>query len=365
MAAPVPQPITCTKLGASSIRVNYPNVASETGYEIEYATDAAFTNGFLVTGAVNTTQKDIAGLPAGTRWFVRVRSTSVDGPSEWSNVATAFTDKLAAAVEPAGNTLAAAIIVPQIPLTSLACAQAISGYPVDNLMAESHMLALRASGATIDITFDAGGEAIDTFSLIGTNASDTLTWQIYGGSSLANVSGGTPDFTAFTPARKLRASDGLNQRPSFHSFHRLAAPRTDRWWRIRINCDSAIFEARHLNVGLARVAADRTLSRGLEQTPNSLGEFERRRDTTPNRQQGWVMRQVTFDVEYMLNDEWYEKFADLWWRLGDSQPCLAIPNGKPGKYFHDRMLFGDMSKLGDEMVSSFHVSQSYQINSLI
>jgi len=63
------------------------NSTDETGFTIQRATDAAFTNGLnTTTVAANTTTRQQTFLPRGVTYYYRVRATNSVGPSEWSNV---------------------------------------------------------------------------------------------------------------------------------------------------------------------------------------------------------------------------------------------------------------------------------------
>jgi endoglucanase len=68
------------------------NATSETGFELDRATNSAFTSG-LVTATLpaNTTSRTVTGLSAATTYYFRVRATSSAGNSEYSGTASATT----------------------------------------------------------------------------------------------------------------------------------------------------------------------------------------------------------------------------------------------------------------------------------
>jgi hypothetical protein len=70
------------------VTVTWSDVTGETGYEIQWSSDAGFgTVAGSGTAAANATSFTTGNL-ARTTWYVRVRATNVLGPSGWSAVLT-------------------------------------------------------------------------------------------------------------------------------------------------------------------------------------------------------------------------------------------------------------------------------------
>jgi hypothetical protein len=61
-----------------------------TGYDLQYARDAAFTVGVITLAGVSS-PRTITGLTSATRYWVRVRAKNVVGVSGWSSAATVTT----------------------------------------------------------------------------------------------------------------------------------------------------------------------------------------------------------------------------------------------------------------------------------
>ena len=91
---PVPMPSQVTNLSltagddAGELDVQWDPVANTKTYEVQFATDMAFTLG-VVTLKPTTKSKAVAtSMTTGTRMWCHVRSTNASGTGAWSDVAT-------------------------------------------------------------------------------------------------------------------------------------------------------------------------------------------------------------------------------------------------------------------------------------
>lgn len=93
-----------TDIGPDNALVSWtaPGGATATGYDLQWARDAAFTNS-VVTSSSDTwgTSRRITGLLTATRYYVRVRSKTANGVGSWSP-GTAFDTVSGAKVKVAG-----------------------------------------------------------------------------------------------------------------------------------------------------------------------------------------------------------------------------------------------------------------------
>ena len=68
------------------------NSTNEDGFELDRATNSAFTTGLVTaTLSANTTSRTVTGLTAATTYYFRVRATSGSGNSDYSSVASVTT----------------------------------------------------------------------------------------------------------------------------------------------------------------------------------------------------------------------------------------------------------------------------------
>jgi hypothetical protein len=75
--------------GNGQVTLNWGDVATETGYTIEYATNSSFSPTSSTTAAQNATSKVIGSLTNGTLYYFRMKATNASGSSGWSPTATA------------------------------------------------------------------------------------------------------------------------------------------------------------------------------------------------------------------------------------------------------------------------------------
>jgi hypothetical protein len=93
VAPDAPGSLAVSSVTASSIDLVWTDQAqNETGFELQHATDAAFTaNVISTTLAADATSSSVTSLAAGTTYYLRVRATNDAGPSAWSNAVSATT----------------------------------------------------------------------------------------------------------------------------------------------------------------------------------------------------------------------------------------------------------------------------------
>jgi hypothetical protein len=88
--APTAPTLTLGAVGMDTVNLTRTTPANATSFELQRATNAAFTAG-LVTVAMGATTLASAGLAAGTQHWFRVRAVGPGGTSPWSAVVTAHT----------------------------------------------------------------------------------------------------------------------------------------------------------------------------------------------------------------------------------------------------------------------------------
>ena len=89
-----PSNLVATAVSSTQINLTWTdNATNETGFTIQRATNAAFTNGLntITLNAANQTVYINTGRQPNTTYYYRVRAFNAVGPSAWSNVASAFT----------------------------------------------------------------------------------------------------------------------------------------------------------------------------------------------------------------------------------------------------------------------------------
>jgi hypothetical protein len=86
LGTPVP---TCTASSMTQIQCTWASITNATSYDLEYATNAAFTGATPVTGATSPYTR--SGLSAGTTVYFRVKSVAPGYTSGWSATSSATT----------------------------------------------------------------------------------------------------------------------------------------------------------------------------------------------------------------------------------------------------------------------------------
>ena len=89
-----PSNLVATAISSTQINLTWTdNATNETGFTIQRATNAAFTTGLntITLNAANQTVYTNTGRAPSTTYYYRVQAFNAEGPSAWSNVASAFT----------------------------------------------------------------------------------------------------------------------------------------------------------------------------------------------------------------------------------------------------------------------------------
>jgi hypothetical protein len=191
-APTMPATISATANSSSQITVNWSDSSNnETGFEIQRATNAAFTANMATispTIAPNTTSKPITGLTASTTYFFRVRSINSAGSSAWKSMTTGVA------------TQAAPVTAPTMPATISATANSSSQITVnwsDSSNNETSFTLQRArnSSFTTELTTLSSTLAAGTTSY---QSSGLLASTIYFYRVRANNSSGSSAYKAMT-----------------------------------------------------------------------------------------------------------------------------------------------------------------------
>lgn len=77
----------------NKIKVSWSKDNNATGYKIMYSSNSSFKGAKTITVAKNVVSKEIAGLKAGTKYFVKVCSVNAKASSAWTKTMTATTPK--------------------------------------------------------------------------------------------------------------------------------------------------------------------------------------------------------------------------------------------------------------------------------
>lgn len=88
-----PSGLAATAASSSQVNLTWAdNATTEEGFELDRATNSAFTSGLVATNlAANTTSRSVTGLSAATTYYFRVRATNSAGSSEYSGTASVTT----------------------------------------------------------------------------------------------------------------------------------------------------------------------------------------------------------------------------------------------------------------------------------
>lgn len=218
----------------------------------------------------------------------------------------------------------------------------VAGFPASNLGRQSPAMAWRAvaQGGGAQFWIESDGSPIDTIALFDTNLPEGAQIRVVGADTLESVTGGGQYATAFQP---FRASANLGGRRGYHGIVRLPAPQGYRFWRVDIGGQMPpgdLIHVTHAVFGLARTIKNYS---DLTEQPFDLGTFERARDGSPDAVAGFRGRRVDFELALMTESQHEAAFADLSQRVGATDPVLIIPNSREGAYFHDRLLYGNLT----------------------
>lgn len=160
-----------------------------------------------------------------------------------------------------------------------------------------------------------GEQSVDFCSLMAANAQPGTTIRLRLGASQAEVDGTAPYDSGALPLidpAKTR-SDGL-----YHSHLELTAPEDASWWRIDIGGHTGDFSASALVMGQKRTAA-RFYNRDREFGFEDLGSLDISRNGVVAETDGFILRTLLFRLQWVSEDEYYDKWEPLFSRKGKRQ----------------------------------------------
>lgn len=289
----------------------------------------------------------VYGLNQAARYYGRARARLPEGAHEaWSPLAGMRT--------PPGtprNTAPAAvmidrarIVVPET-IVSLISDQETVGFAPKNMLRDSPAphrqpgLDVGAAFPRWGFDFETAGGPTDTIALLQTNMAEVATATLYAGDTFAEAR--TNEAEVWTGP--FRASQNLPGRPGYHMLACLDVPLSKKFWRLVIFGDAPgdpapVGEFGHLICGLSRRSKNHAIEK--KETVVDLGSLERQRSGVVDRLAGFRMRRVDFDLAMLSESEYETLYADLYWRVGTTDPVLVVPNAKVGDMLHDRILYG-------------------------
>ena len=307
----------------------------------------------------------VEGLNQQTKYFYRARLIAPDGSrGAWSRVhfTTSKTVSLAD-TSPAQVMIKPAMIVVPDYVYMMDTSETISGYPVSNLLYDAPT-AWRAqmAGSKCWFTFQTGAP-FDTLALLASNASEASIISLSSANTPEGLEATSPKPQRIT--QRFRVSTGLPQRRFFHCLMRLPSLNSFPFHKIEIEgaLPGAVFQAQHLIVGRNR--STKNMSVGKSETPVDMSRLERTRGGLPDRALGARLRQIDFDLAMLTEEQFETQYADLWYRVGTSEPVLVVPNSKPGTFLHDRIAYGAIRSMRSLNPASPRFTQSLSIESLI
>ena len=194
---PVRPTLSNASASGTSITVNYTNVAGETGYTIQYATNPAFTEGLgSTTAAADTTSKVVSGLTSNTTYYFRVLANNSALVSPPSNPLTATTGGVTQPPAAPSSLAATAASSSQINLTWTDNATNEAGFKIERSLTGT-------SGWSQIATVAAN---VTSFSNTGLTASTTYHYRVRANNS-AGDSAYSNTSNATTQAGSLLADD--------------------------------------------------------------------------------------------------------------------------------------------------------------
>lgn len=336
-------------------------------WQISTRPDFSFTLSPIADLATSASQL-LQSLNQGNVYYVRAREkVAASGVvTVWSNVLKVY---LALAntwdTSPLSILLRPAIIVVPEDVTWNAVGVQTSR-PADNLGTDSP--AEQCWFASGPLKFDTAGQPIDTIALLGTNLPIGVNWRAESFATAANRDAGT-SVVSTTGDVQFHASPNLPGRPWYNGLLRLAAPRTELYWRLVFTAATGALPpasticAMFGVVGLARTA--KSIAADKVEQPLDYGNIDRQRDGVPDRRYGWRGRRVDFQIALMTEAQWETQFADLRNRVGFTDPVLVLPNTRTGSFLHDRLLYGPLTAHRATQPYSPRFTHDFTIDSLI
>lgn len=367
--------LTVNAVTATTVTFGIANIPGGDGYaEIQIADNPQFRG--LTSWAIGyaVSPYTIAGLNQKGTYYARARGyqPGLGIIQAWGATVGFYTPAAGAwDTAPQNILISPALIVVPEPVLSIAPVGAVpaDGYPPANLLRDDPALIFYSGGVAYDgltyvyLDFDTAGAPIDFVALLDTDAPEAVEFFVWGYTTAARRAADTRDFD---PPQVGRPSANLPQRSGYHLVQRFNAPQSFRYWRLLVraaNFRQDRFMARYLVAGLARTA--KNISTDKVEGPLDLGTMDRNRAGGPDRVWGHKMRKVEFEISVMREMQWETQFADLWRKIGLSEPVLVIPNSKTGAFLHDRILYGTMAAGRTTQVNSPLFTQGFSIESLI
>ena len=360
----MPLALTAGAITSTNATVAVAGLAPDGTLDVQYSLRKDFQLGVspLVLG-VPRAGFTIPGLNPGTMHYIRARPRRASGALEaWSNTlgvrmldgAARATGASRVMIEPA------VLVVPEAVLSWADVGNTLAGFPLENLGFDGPV-AWQSKNAASDLhvfVAELGGAEIDTIALLGSNASINATVTVKGGSTVAGA-----DFT-YGPV-DFRASANLPGRPGYHALVRLPSVQKHRYWRVEIISDNFQdqFLLQHAVFGKNRVSKNHTLDK--TESGIDLGTLDRTRGGNPVRTIGARMRRVDFDISVMSEAQFETNYADLDWRVGQTDPVLCVPNSKANAFLHDRILYGAIRGGKSVNVASPYYTRGFTIESII
>lgn len=339
--------------------------------DIQYSTrpDFMFVPSPIAAGYPNDPVLNIGMLNQGNTYYFRARERqSVAGTiGPWTDALAVYLaiNAVQDVTPPAVMIRPAIVVVPEPIAWETPGGFADAGHPVTNLASDAPLEEFWSTSNGIVVDFNTPGAPIDTIALLRTNAPRGMTWSATSYPTSGDRGSGTNSvFT--TGAVQFHASQNLPGRPFYHGMHRLAAPRSESFWRLHFGGDvppGYIFTVGFGVVGLARQA--KNIAADKVETPLDYGSLDRLRDGTPDRRSGVRGRRVEFEIALMTEAQWETQFADLRNAVGFTDPVLVVPNTRAGSFLHDRILYGPMAQNRAQQPFTPRHSAQFTIESLI
>lgn len=354
--------------GTTTANITASNIGASGTVEVQYSIDPdfAFSVSPVATGLARTSPIAMTGLNQDATYFVRARTRLSSGVAEdWSNVVGLRTGLAAApSLTPTSVMITPAMVVVPNRVLQWVGVNGIAGYPADNLALDAPVAykSFIASGLHA-IEAVMAPDPVDTVALLMTNLPENATVTLKAGPDQANVRGGSPAYNS--GALPFRASANLPGRPGFHGLFRLAQQVKQPYWRIEINAPDLtgdILHVEHCIFGWNRSTKNHSVDR--TEQPNDTGKLERLRSGVPDRTRGLRGRSAAFEISVnKVADDW-KNYADLSYKVGETDPVLVVPNSRAGVYLHDEILYGAV-QVKKTQPASLLASRSFQIESIL
>lgn len=181
-------------------------------------------------------------------------------------------------------------------------------------------------------------QAVNFMSLMATNAQAGTTIRLRLGTSQAQVDGTAPydsgAVTLISPANTR--VDGR-----YHSHLELPSVSNASWWRIDIGSHSGDFSAASLVLGEKRTPA-RFYNRERQIGFEDLGTLEIARNGVIAETPGYVLRTLSFRLQWVSNDEFWSTWAPLAATKGKRQLVFIAFDPEPTVRRQDQSFLGYM-----------------------